>query len=236
MLMWVMSDRALPRSYRMMEGFGVHTFRLVDAKGVSRFVKFHWRSKLGTQSLLCDEAVKLYGADPGFHRRDLLDSIAAGSFPEWELGLQVFDQATADKLDFDILDAPKLIPEEIVPLRMVGKLVLNRNVDNFFAETEQVAFLPSNIVPGIEFSNDPLLQGRLFSYQDTQLSRLGGPNFHQLPVNSPKGCPMDLAKTSNATACTKCKSPQAGSRMNPIPSTPVCCGKTQPVVSAACLT
>ncbi len=194
MLMWVMSDRAIPRTYRMMEGFGVHTFRLVDAKGASRFVKFHWLPKLGTQSLLWDEAVKIYGADPDYHRRDLWDAIAAGAFPEWELGLQVFDQETADKLDFDVLDATKLVPEEIVPLRMVGKLVLDRNVDNFFAETEQVAFLPSNVVPGIEFSNDPLLQGRLFSYQDTQLSRLGGPNFHQLPVNSPKGCPMGFGK------------------------------------------
>ncbi|MDB6071681.1 MAG: catalase [Verrucomicrobiales bacterium] len=194
MLMWVMSDRAIPRSYRMMEGFGVHTFRLVDAKGVSRFVKFHWRPKLGTQSLLWDEAVKIYGSDPDFHRRDLWDAIARGDFPEYELGLQVFDQETADKLDFDILDATKLIPEEVVPLRMVGKLVLNRNVDNFFSETEQVAFLPSNVVPGIEFSNDPLLQGRLFSYQDTQLSRLGGPNFHQLPVNSAKGCPMGFGQ------------------------------------------
>ena len=190
MLLWVMSDRALPRSLRMMEGFGVHTFRLVDAKGSAQFVKFHWRPRLGSQSLLWDEAVKLYGADPDFHRRDLWEAIERGDFPEWELGLQVFNQETADKLDFDILDPTKLIPEEVVPLRMVGKMVLNRNVDNFFAETEQVAFLPSNVVPGIGFSNDPLLQGRLFSYQDTQLSRLGGPNFHQIPVNSPKGCPM----------------------------------------------
>lgn len=190
MLMWIMSDRAIPRSYRMMEGFGVHTFRMVDAKGTSRFVKFHWRPKLGTQSLVWDEAIKLYGMDPDFHRRDLWEAIDKGEFPEWELGLQVLDEETIAKLDFDVLDATKLIPEEIVPLRIVGKLVLNRNVDNFHAETEQVAFLPSNVVPGIDFSNDPLLQGRLFSYQDTQLSRLGGPNFHQIPVNSAKGCPM----------------------------------------------
>ena len=189
MLTWVMSDRAIPRSLRMIEGFGVHTFRLIDAKGVSRFVKFHWRPKLGAASVLWDEAVKINGADPDFHRRDLWEAIERGDFPEWELGLQVFDQATADRLDFDELDPTKLIPEEIIPLRMVGKMVLNRNVDNFFAETEQVAFLPTNIVPGIDFSNDPLLQGRLFSYQDTQLSRLGGPNFHQIPVNAPR-CPM----------------------------------------------
>ena len=189
MLTWVMSDRAIPRSLRMIEGFGVHTFRLIDAAGVSRFVKFHWRPKLGASSVLWDEAVKINGADPDFHRRDMWEAIERGDFPEWELGLQVFDQATADRLDFDVLDPTKLIPEEIIPLRMVGKMVLNRNVDNFFAETEQVAFLPSNIVPGIDFSNDPLLQGRLFSYQDTQLSRLGGPNFHQIPVNAPR-CPM----------------------------------------------
>ncbi len=189
MLLWAMSDRAIPRSLRMIEGFGVHTFRLMDAHGVSRFVKFHWRPKLGAAAVLWDEAVKINGADPDFHRRDLWEAIERGDFPEWELGLQVFDQATADGLDFDVLDPTKLIPEEIIPLRMVGKMVLNRNVDNFFAETEQVAFLPTNIVPGIDFSNDPLLQGRLFSYQDTQLSRLGGPNFHQIPVNAPR-CPM----------------------------------------------
>lgn len=190
MLQWVMSDRALPRSYRMMEGFGVHTFRLVNAKGETHFVKFHWRPKLGLQSVVWDEATKVNGKDPDFHRRDLWEAIERGDFPEYELGLQVVDEATAAKLEFDILDATKLIPEEIVPLRMVGKLVLNRNPDNFFAETEQIAFLPTNLVPGIEFTNDPLLQGRLFSYQDTQLSRLGGPNFHQLPINAPKGCPM----------------------------------------------
>ncbi len=190
MLMWVMSDRAIPRSLRMIEGFGVHTFRLIDAAGTSRFVKFHWRPKLGAQSVLWDEAVKINGADPDFHRRDLWEAIDRGDFPEWELLFQVFDQETADRLDFDILDPTKLIPEEIIPLRPVGKLVLNRNPDNFFAETEQVAFLPTNIVPGIDFSNDPLLQGRLHSYQDTQLSRLGGPNFHQIPINAPRGCPM----------------------------------------------
>ena len=189
MLMWVMSDRAIPRSLRMIEGFGVHTFRLIDAAGTARFVKFHWRPKLGAASVLWDEAVKINGADPDFHRRDLWESIDKGDFPEWELALQVFDQATAETLDFDALDATKLIPEEVIPLRVVGKLVLNRNPDNFFAETEQVAFLPTNIVPGIDFSNDPLLQGRLFSYQDTQLSRLGGPNFHQIPINAPR-CPM----------------------------------------------
>ena len=196
MLLWVMSDRGIPRSYRMMEGFGVHTFRMVDAKGASKFVKFHWRPKLGTQSLVWDESLKLYGMDPDFHRRDLWDAIERGDFPEYELALQVIDEETAAKLDFDVLDATKLIPEEIVPLRVVGKMVLNRNVDNFHSETEQVAFLPSNVVPGIEFSNDPLLQGRLFSYQDTQLSRLGGPNFHQLPINSPKGCPMGFARNN----------------------------------------
>ncbi len=189
MLMWTMSDRAIPRSLRMIEGFGVHTFRMVNAQGVSHFVKFHWRPKLGMASVLWDEAVKINGADPDFHRRDLWDSILNGDFPEWELGLQVMDEKAAAALDFDILDPTKLIPEEIIPLRIVGRLVLNRNPDNFFAETEQVAFLPSNIVSGIEFSNDPLLQGRLFSYQDTQLSRLGGPNFHQIPVNAPR-CPM----------------------------------------------
>ena len=189
MLLWAMSDRGLPRSLRMIEGFGVHTFRLINAAGEARFVKFHWRPKLGAQSVLWDEAVKINGADTDFHRRDLWEAIEKGDFPEWELGLQVFDEAQAAALDFDVLDPTKLIPEEIIPLRMVGKMVLNRNADNFFAETEQVAFLPSNVPPGIDFSNDPLLQGRLHSYQDTQLSRLGGPNFHQIPVNAPR-CPM----------------------------------------------
>ncbi len=189
MLMWVMSDRAIPRSLRMIEGFGVHTFRLINAQGEAHFVKFHWRPKLGAQSVVWDEAVKINGADPDFHRRDLWEAIEKGDFPEWELGLQVFDEAQAAALDFDVLDPTKLIPEEIIPLRMVGKMVLNRNADNFFAETEQVAFLPTNVPPGIDFSNDPLLQGRLHSYQDTQLSRLGGPNFHQIPVNAPR-CPF----------------------------------------------
>ncbi len=189
MVTWIMSDRTIPRSLRMMEGFGVHTFRMINAKGQSHFVKFHWRPTIGSASVIWDEAVKINGADPDFHRRDLWEAIESGNFPEWELGLQVFDQKTADALDFDVLDPTKIIPEEIIPLRMVGKMVLNRNVDNFFAETEQVAYCPANIVPGIGFSHDPLLQGRLFSYLDTQISRLGGPNFHQLPVNAPR-CPF----------------------------------------------
>ncbi len=189
MIMWAMSDRTLPRSLRMMDGFGVHTFRLVNAKGESTFVKFHWRPKLGVQSTVWDEAVKLAGADPDFHRRDLYEAIDAANYPEWDLAVQVFDQQLADSLPYDVLDATKLIPEEIVPLRVIGRMVLNRNPDNFFAETEQVAFLPTNIVPGIDFSNDPLLQGRLFSYLDTQKSRLGTTNFHQLPINAPK-CPF----------------------------------------------
>ena len=189
MLMWIMSDRAIPRSFRMMEGFGVHTFRFVNAQGQSHFVKFHWRPMLGSQSLIWDEALKINGADPDFHRRDMWNAIEAGDYPTFELGVQVFDDKTADALDFDVLDATKLIPEELVPLEMIGKMVLDRNVDNFFAETEQVAFCPSHVVPGIDFTNDPLLQGRLHSYIDTQLSRLGGPNFHQIPVNKPV-CPM----------------------------------------------
>ncbi len=189
MIMWVMSDRAIPRSFRMMEGFGIHTFRLVNHVGESRFIKFHWRPKLGNSSVLWDEAVKISGADSDFHRRDLWNAIAEGDFPEYELGLQIFDQDFADRFQFDVLDATKIIPEELVPVEMVGKMILNRNPDNFFAETEQVAFCPSHIVPGIDFSEDPLLQGRLFSYLDTQISRLGGPNFHQLPVNAPK-CPF----------------------------------------------
>jgi catalase len=189
MIMWVMSDRAIPRSYRMMEGFGIHTFRLINDAGKSNFVKFHWRPRLGNSSVLWDEAVKINGADSDFHRRDLWEAIDSGDFPEYELGFQIFDEEMADSLEFDVLDATKIIPEEIIPVQMVGKMVLDRNVDNFFAETEQVAFCPSHIVPGIDFSEDPLLQGRLFSYLDTQLSRLGGPNFHQLPVNAPK-CPF----------------------------------------------
>jgi catalase len=188
-VIWAMSDRAIPRSLRMMEGFGVHTFRMVNTAGESRFVKFHWRPVMGTSAVLWDEAVKICGADQDYHRRDLYEAIAKGHFPEFELGLQVFDQATADAMEFDALDATKLVPEETVPLRMVGKMTLNRNPDNFFAETEQVAFCPSHVVPGIDFSDDPLLQGRLHSYLDTQLSRLGGPNFHQIPINQPK-CPF----------------------------------------------
>jgi catalase len=184
MLCWAMSDRAIPRSFRMMEGFGVHTFRMVNARGDATFVKFHWRPVIGSSSLLWDEAVKISGADPDFHRRDLWMSIKSGDLPEFELGVQAFTQAEAEAFDFDVLDATKLLPEEVVPVQMLGRMVLDRNPDNVFAETEQVAFCPSHLVPGIEFSNDPLLQGRLFSYLDTQLKRLGGANFHQLPINA----------------------------------------------------
>jgi catalase len=184
-LMWVMSDRGIPRSLRMMQGFGVHTFRLVNAKGESHFVKFHWKPKLGTHSLVWDEAVKISGADSDFHRRDLWDAIEAGEYPEWELGLQIFTEAQADAFSFDVLDATKLVPEELVPLTPVGRMVLNRNPDNFFAETEQVAFCAAHVVPGIDFSNDPLLAGRIHSYIDTQISRLGGVNFHEIPINAP---------------------------------------------------
>ena len=189
MVMWIMSDRTLPRSLRMMEGFGIHSFRLVNAKSESTFVKFHWRPKLGLQSTLWDETVKLAGADQDFHRRDLFEAIQAGAFPEWELSVQLFTEAQAAEFSFDHLDPTKLIPEELIPLKVIGRMVLDRWPDNFFAETEQVAFCPSHLVPGLDFSNDPLLQGRLFSYLDTQLSRLGSPNFHQLPINAPK-CPM----------------------------------------------
>jgi catalase len=185
MLMWVMSDRAIPRSYRMMQGFGVHTFRLVDAQGKSTFVKFHWRPILGTHSLDWDEAVKISGADPDFHRRDLWEAIEAGAFPEYELAFQLFSEQQAEEFSFDVLDSTKLVPEELVPLTPVGRMVLNRNPDNFFAETEQVAFCTAHVVPGIDFSNDPLLAGRIHSYVDTQISRLGGPNFHEIPINSP---------------------------------------------------
>jgi catalase len=189
MLMWVMSDRAIPRSYRMMDGFGVHTFRMINAKGAVKLVKFHWRPKLRALSLVWDEAVVLNGADPDFHRRDLWSAIERGDFPEYELSVQAFTEEEANGFDFDVLDPTKIVPEEIVPLRPLGRMVLDRNVDNFFAETEQVAFCPSHVVPGIDFSNDPLLQGRLFSYLDTQLSRLGSANFHQIPINQPK-CPF----------------------------------------------
>ncbi|MBA3830707.1 MAG: catalase [Chthoniobacterales bacterium] len=189
MLMWVMSDRAIPRSYRMIEGFGIHTFRLIDAAGKSRFVKFHWKPLLGVHSVAWDEAVKISGADPDFHRRDLWDTIDDGGVAEWEFGVQVVEEKDEHKFDFDLLDPTKLIPEEMVPVQRIGKMTLNRNPDNFFAETEQVAFHPGHLVPGIDFTNDPLLQGRLFSYTDTQLTRLGGPNFAQIPINRPT-CPM----------------------------------------------
>ncbi|PDT15438.1 catalase HPII [Rhizobium sp. J15] len=189
MIMWLMSDRAIPRSFRFMEGFGVHTFRFVNAKDQSTFVKFHWKPKLGLQSVAWNEAVKINGADPDFHRRDLWQSIQSGNFPEWELGVQLFDQEFANSFDFDVLDPTKIIPEEILPVQPIGRLVLNRMPDNFFAETEQVAFMTQNVPPGIDFSNDPLLQGRNFSYLDTQLKRLGGPNFTHLPINAPK-CPF----------------------------------------------
>src|SRR5690349_6749194 len=189
MLMWVMSDRAIPRSFRFMEGFGVHTFRFVDAAGRSTFVKFHWKPKLGMQSVVWNEAVKINGADPDFHRRDLFEAITSGDFPQWELGVQVFDEAFADDFEFDVLDATKLVPEELVPVRPVGVMTLDRVVDNVFAEIEQVAFMTQNVPPGIDFSNDPLLQGRNFSYLDTQLKRLGSTNFSQLPVNAPR-CPV----------------------------------------------
>jgi catalase len=185
MLMWAMSDRAIPRSYRTMQGFGVNTYRLVNAAGESHFVKFHWSPKAGTHSLVWDEAVKISGADPDFHRRDLWEAIESGAYPEYELGLQIITEEQADAFSFDVLDATKIVPEELVPVMPVGRLVLNRNPDNFFAETEQVAFCVAHVVPGIDFSNDPLLAGRIHSYVDTQISRLGGPNFHEIPINAP---------------------------------------------------
>ncbi|RZF88002.1 catalase [Pseudoalteromonas sp. CO325X] len=189
MVMWAMSDRAIPRSLRFMEGFGVHTFKFINAEGEENYVKFHWKPKQGVQSVVWNEALKLNGADPDYHRRDMWESIAKGDYPEWELGVQVFSQEFADQFEFDVLDATKLIPEEQVPVQIVGRMVLNRAVDNFFAETEQVAFCTQNIVPGLDFTPDPLLQGRNFSYLDTQTKRLGGPNFTHIPVNAPK-CPM----------------------------------------------
>ncbi len=199
MLMWIMSDRAIPRSLRMIEGFGVHTFRLVNQEGKSTYVKFHWRPKLGMASVVWDEALKISGADPDFHRRDIWNAIEEGSFPEWELAVQLFDEEFAEKFDFDVLDATKLIPEEVLPLRVIGKMVLNRNVDNYFAETEQVAFATTDVVPGIDFTNDPLLQGRNLSYIDTQLSRLGGPNYEQIPINAPR-CPvMNMQRDGHMT-------------------------------------
>jgi catalase len=190
MLMWVMSDRALPRSFRMMQGFGVHTFRMINAQGEAKLVKFHISPLAGTHSVLWDEAVKINGADPDFHRRDLWESIEAGAYPEYRFGVQVFTEEQAASWPFDVLDPTKIVPEELVPVRWLGRIVLNRNPDNFFAETEQVAFCPANIVPGIDFSNDPLLQGRLFSYLDTQLNRFNSPNFHQVPINRSRGCPV----------------------------------------------
>lgn len=189
MIMWLMSDRGIPRSFRMMEGFGVNTFRFVNEAGKSHFVKFHWKPKLGVHSLVWDEAQKISGDDPDFHRRDLWENIEKGNYPEFELGVQVIGEEDEFKFDFDILDATKLWPEEDIPVKIIGKMVLNRNVDNVFAETEQVAFNPGHVVPGIDFTNDPLLQSRLFSYTDTQLIRLGGPNFHELPINRPV-CPF----------------------------------------------
>jgi catalase len=189
MIMWIMSDRTIPRSFRFMEGFGVHTFRLLDTKGKSTFVKFHWKPVLGLQSVAWNEAVKINGADPDFHRRDLWQAIETGNFPEWQLGVQLFDEKFAEKFEFDVLDPTKLIPEELVPVKIIGRLVLDRLVDNFFAETEQVAFCTQNVPPGVDFSNDPLLQGRNFSYLDTQIKRLGGPNFTHIPINAPK-CPF----------------------------------------------
>lgn len=190
-LLWVTSDRAIPRSLRMMEGFGVHTFRFINEEGKSTFVKFHWKPKLGVHGLLWDEAQKISGKNPDFHRQDLWEAIENGNYPEWELGVQLIPEEDEHKYEFDILDPTKLIPEELVPVQLIGKMVLNRNPDNFFAETEQVAFHPGHVVPGIDFSNDPLLQGRLFSYTDTQLIRLGGPNFHEIPINRP------IAKSHN---------------------------------------
>ncbi|NHN88669.1 catalase [Acetobacter conturbans] len=188
-VVWAMSDRGIPRSLRMMEGFGVHTFRFVNEKGEGKFVKFHWKPVLGIQSTTWDEAVKIAGANPDFHRQDLFEAIDQGDFPAWDLGVQIFDEAWAEKQPYDVLDATKLVPEEEIPVDIIGRMTLNRNVDNFFAETEQVAFMPTNIIPGIDFTNDPLLQGRLFSYLDTQKSRLGTTNFHQIPINAPK-CPF----------------------------------------------
>ncbi len=193
MIMWAMSDRTLPRSFATMEGFGIHTFRFVNAEGKSTFVKFHWKPRAGLASTIWDETVKIAGADPDFQRRDLFERIGRGDYPEWDLGVQLFDEEFANSQPYDVLDATKIIPEEVVPVRIVGKMVLDRYPDNFFAETEQVAFCPSHMVPGIDHSNDPLLQGRLFSYQDTQIKRLGSTNWHQLPINQAKGregCPF----------------------------------------------
>ncbi|MFD2616440.1 catalase [Terrilactibacillus laevilacticus] len=206
MVMWAMSDRAIPRSYRMMEGFGVHTFRFVNKEGKSRFVKFHWKPKLGVRSLVWDEAQKIAGKDPDFHRRDLYEAIEMGQAVEFELGVQMIEEEEEFRFDFDILDPTKLWPEEVIPVKIIGKMTLNRNPDNYFAETEQVAFHPGNVVPGIDFSNDPLLQGRLFSYTDTQLIRLGGPNFHEIPINRPV-CPFHNNQNDGYHRMTINKSP-----------------------------
>ena len=199
MVMWLMSDRAIPRSYRMMEGFGVHTFRLINQEGKSHFVKFHWKPLLGVHSVIWNEALKISGNDPDFHRRDLWEAIEAGAYPEWELGIQVIPEEDEHKFEFDLLDPTKLVQEELVPVQRIGKMTLNRNPDNFFAETEQVAFHPGHIVPGIDFTNDPLLQGRLFSYTDTQLSRLGGPNFHEIPINRSVSPVHNIKETAYAS-------------------------------------
>ncbi|WP_022673550.1 catalase [Novosphingopyxis baekryungensis] len=204
MVMWIMSDRTIPRSFRFMEGFGVHTFRLINAKGEAKFVKFHWKPKQGLQSVIWNEALKINGMDPDFHRRDMWDSIEAGDFPQWDLGIQVFDEEFAESFEFDVLDATKIIPEEQVPVEIIGTLTLDANVDNFFAETEQVAFCTQNIVPGMDFSEDPLLQGRNFSYLDTQLKRLGGPNFTHIPINAPK-CPVHNFQQDGHMAMTNPK-------------------------------
>ena len=194
MVMWIMSDRTLPRNFATMEGFGIHTFRMVNAEGKSTFVKFHWKPKAGLASTIWDETVKIAGADPDYQRRDLFERIGRGDYPEWELGIQAFDEEWASRQPYDVLDATKIIPEEVIPVRPIGRMVLDRYPDNFFAETEQVAYCPSHVVPGIDHSNDPLLQGRLFSYLDTQLKRLGSTNFHQIPINQAKaarqGCPF----------------------------------------------
>ena len=216
MLLWVMSDRAIPRSFRFMEGFGVHTFRFVNARGKSTFVKFHWKPKQGMQSVLWDEAVKINGADPDFHRRDLWDAIEQGDFPEWELGIQAFDDDFADAFDFDVLDPTKLIPEEVLPVEPIGRLVLDRTVDNFFAETEQVAFCTQNIVPGVDFTNDPLLQGRNFSYLDTQLKRLGEPELHPPPGQRTE---VPDAPLPTGRAHGDARTPWGGSTSSPTPTT-----------------
>jgi catalase len=181
-----MSDRTIPRSFRFIEGFGVHTFRLINAEGKGTYVKFHFKPKLGLQSVMWNEAVKINGADPDFHRRDMWDAITMGNAPEWDLGVQLFDDEFADSFEFDVLDSTKIIPEEQIPVMKIGSFALDRVVDNFFAETEQVAFCTQNVVPGIGFTNDPLLHGRNFSYLDTQLKRLGSPNFTHIPINAPK--------------------------------------------------